>query len=293
MSTLLAGVVEKVAEEGGHGAEHGAGHGGGESSGAEIIHHITDTQVWHFFKDVEIHLPEFHLFGLDLSISKHVLMLWIAGALVFLLFRSMAKSMQREKSGIARGGFALFEMLVLFVRDEIAIKSMGEKLGRKLTPFLLTTFFFILFANLLGLIPFMATATGNVSTTAALAVMVFILVQVQGVIHNGAMGYIKSFIPSGVPAPLAAIIFPIEILSQFTRHFALCIRLFANMIAGHVVILSLITLIFVFGTVLISPFSVGLALFIYLLEILVAFIQAYIFTMLAAMFVGMAAHPEH
>ncbi|MBD3276078.1 MAG: F0F1 ATP synthase subunit A [Candidatus Marinimicrobia bacterium] len=292
MSTLLAGVVEQVAEEGGHGAGHG-GHGGGESSGAEIIHHITDTQVWHFFKDVEIHLPEFHLFGLDLSISKHVLMLWISGALVFLLFRGMAKSMQREKSGIARGGFALFEMLILFVRDEIAIKSMGEDLGRKLTPFLLTTFFFILCANLLGLIPFMATATGNVSTTAALAVMVFVLVQVQGVIHNGGMGYIKSFIPSGVPGPLAAIIFPIEILSQFTRHFALCIRLFANMIAGHVVILSLITLIFVLGTILVSPLFVGLALFIYLLEILVAFIQAYIFTMLAAMFVGMAAHPEH
>lgn len=276
--------VETAAQEGAHGAE---------SSGQEIIHHITDSQVWHFFNDFEIHLPEIHLFGLDISISLHVLMMWISGIALLLLFAGMARSMKKNGKGLATGGFALLEMLVLFVRDEIAYKTMGEKLGRKMLPILLSFFFFILFCNLLGLIPFMATATGNINVTAALAVLVFILVQAQGLLHNGVKGYLQSFIPGGVPLVLAAIIFPIEILSQFTRHFALCIRLFANMIAGHAVIISLITLIFIFGSLLVSPISVGLSLFIYLLEILVAFIQAYIFTMLASMFIGMAAHPEH
>jgi len=269
----------------------GAGHG--ESSGQVLIEHITNSRVWHFFKDVEIHLPQFHLFGLDLSITLHVLMMWIAGLLVVGLFWRMAVNMRRQKARIPRGAFVLLEMMVLFVRDEIAVKTMGEKLGRKMAPLILTFFFFILFCNLLGLVPFMATATGNINVTAALAVIAFFTVQGQGIRSNGFGGYVRSFIPSGVPVLLVAIIFPIEILSQFTRHFALCMRLFANMIAGHVVVLALITLIFIFGTVLVSPISIGLSVFIYLLEILVDFIQAYVFTMLAALFIGMAAHPEH
>ena len=284
---MLAESAAKAAEQGAHGGGHE------ESTGEILIHHVTDSNVWHFFKDVEFHLPTFELFGIDFSISKHVIMMWIAAGLVFLLFRRMAKSMQKQNSLMAKGPFALMEMMVLFVRDEIAYTTMGEKIGRRMTPLLLTFFFFILFTNMLGLVPFMATATGNINVTAALALVTFIVIQIQGMKENGVVGYWKSLVPSGVPVFLVPIMIPVEFLGLFTKPFALCMRLFANMIAGHVVILSLIMLIFTFGTLFIAPISVGFALFIYLLEILVAFIQAYIFTMLSALFIGMAAHPEH
>ncbi|MCF7803711.1 MAG: F0F1 ATP synthase subunit A [Candidatus Marinimicrobia bacterium] len=284
---MLAEGAAKAAEQGAHGGGHE------ESTGEVLIHHVTDSDVWHFFKDIELHLPEIHLFGIDFSISLHVIMMWIAAVLVFLLFRRMAVSMQKQGSLVARGPFALLEMMVLFVRDEIAYATMGEKVGRRMTPLLLTFFFFILFCNLLGLVPFMSTATGNINVTAALALVTFLVIQAQGMKENGVLGYWKSLVPSGVPVFLVPIMIPVEFLGLFTKPFALCMRLFANMIAGHVVILSLIMLIFTFGSLFIAPISVGFALFIYLLEILVAFIQAYIFTMLSALFIGMAAHPEH
>lgn len=283
-----------LSEESAHAAEnaaHGGGHG--ETSGQVLIEHVTDSDVWHLVKDLHIPLPEIHLFGIDLSISLHVVMMWISALLVLVVFGSMARAVRRKETPVPSGGYALLEMLVEFVRDEIGVKTMGKSLGRKMTPLLLTFFFFILFCNLLGLIPFMATATGNINVTAALAVLAFVVVQAQGIRHNGFLGYVKSFIPGGIPVFMVPIIFPVEVVSQFTRHFALCMRLFANMIAGHVVILALFMLIFIFGTLFVSPISVGLSLFMYLLEILVAFIQAYIFTMLAALFIGMAAHPEH
>ncbi len=283
-----------LSEETAHGVEHAAHGGGGDGgTGQVLIEHVTDSDVWHLFKDIHVPLPEIELFGLDFSISLHVVMMWVSAALLLGIFGGMARSMQRSEKNVPRGGFALLELLVEFVRDEIAFTTMGKQLGRKMTPLMLTFFFFILFCNLLGLIPFMATATGNINVTAALAVLAFVVVQAQGVMHNGFIGYVKSFIPSGVPVFLIPIIFPIEVMGQFTRHFALCMRLFANMIAGHVVILALFVLIITLGTVLVSPVSVGLSLFVYLLEILVAFIQAYIFTMLAGLFIGMAAHPDH
>ncbi|MBS1271293.1 MAG: ATP synthase subunit a [Candidatus Marinimicrobia bacterium] len=284
---MLAEGAAKAAEQGGHGGGHE------ESAGEVIIHHITDSNVWQFFKDIQIHLPEFSLFGIDVSISLHVVMMWISAALVFLLFTRMAKAIHKGDSLVPTGSFALLEMMVLFVRDEIAYATMGEKVGRRMTPLLLTFFFFILFCNLLGLIPFMSTATGNINVTAALAFITFLVIQFQGMRENGVVGYWKSLVPSGVPIFLVPIMVPVEILGLFTKPFALCMRLFANMIAGHVVILSLIMLIFTFGTIFIAPVSIGFAIFIYLLEILVAFIQAYIFTMLSALFIGMAAHPEH
>lgn len=272
-------------------AENVGGHE--ESAGEVLIHHVTNSDVWHFFKDLEIHLPQIHLFGIDLSISLHVVMMWISALLLFLLFRSMTKRMRRSENHVPRGAFALVEMLVIFVRDEIAYETMGKKLGRKMAPLILTFFFFILFANLLGLFPFMATATGNINVTAALAFITFIMIQVNGMREVGIIGYWKSLVPSGVPVFLVPIMIPVEILGLFTKPFALCMRLFANMIAGHVVILSLLMLIMTFGTILFAPVSVAFALFIYLLELLVAFIQAYIFAMLSGLFIGMAAHPEH
>lgn len=162
-----------------------------------------------------------------------------------------------------------------------------------MTPLLATMFFFILTCNLMGLIPLFGTATGNISVTASLAIITFLTTQTMGMVKNGVLGYWKSLVPHGIPFPLLFIIVPIEIFGLFTKPFALAMRLFANMIAGHTVIFALLGLIIALGTVLVSPFSIGFAVFINLLELLVAFIQAYIFTMLSSLFIGMAMNPEH
>jgi F-type H+-transporting ATPase subunit a len=153
--------------------------------------------------------------------------------------------------------------------------------------------FFILFSNIFGLIPYTATITSNIAVTAALAAMTFFATQLGGIRQYGFFGYFKGLIPHGMPLGILPLIIIVEILGLFTKPFALCIRLFANMIAGHVVILSLIGLIFILGSVFVAPVSIAFALFIYLLEILVAVIQAYIFTMLSSLFIGMAVQMEH
>jgi F-type H+-transporting ATPase subunit a len=196
----------------------------------------------------------------------------------------------------------LFETLVMFVRDEIVRPNLGPKSDRYL-PYLLTAFFFILTCNLLGLVPFGATATSNIMVTAVLATFTFVLTQL-----GGTRDYWKHILwPPGVPTFVKPILIPVEILGLFTKPFALAVRLFANMTAGHLVILSLIGLIFAFNNLFgpsagygVAPVSVAFSLFIYLLELLVAFIQAYVFTMLSALFIGMAVtehghehHEEH
>jgi F-type H+-transporting ATPase subunit a len=183
-------------------------------------------------------------------------------------------------------------VLVVFVRDEIAEPTIGKPY-RTFLPFLLTMFFFILFGNFLGLIPFSATFTSNIAVTATLAIISFIMIQLGGIKQNGFFGYFKGLVPHGIPVMLLPLMVLVEILGLFTKPFALAIRLFANMIAGHTVILALLGLIFFMGTIFIAPVSVAFAIFIYLLEILVALIQAYIFTMLTSLFIGMAVHQEH
>ncbi len=276
---LFGAEAAQIAEK----AANAAGHE--ESAGDAIIHEVTNSNIWHFFGNIEIHLPAF--------ISLHVVMLWISAVVVLLLFWGMARSMSKDKNRIARGGFALLEMLVIFVRDEIAITTMGEKLGRRMMSLILTFFFFILMCNLLGLFPFLSTPTGNINVTAGLALITFIMIQVQGMRENGILGYWKSLVPPGIPTPVIPLMIPVEFIGLFTKPFALCMRLFANMIAGHMVIYSFLALIFILGTIIVAPFSVAFAIFIFLLELLVAFIQAYIFAMLSGLFIGMAAHPEH
>jgi F-type H+-transporting ATPase subunit a len=158
---------------------------------------------------------------------------------------------------------------------------------------LLTVFFFILTCNFIGLIPFGATATGNIAVTATLATISFFVIQLGGIMKNGLFGYFKGLLPHGLPTWLIPIMFIVELLGLFTKPFALAIRLFANMTAGHIVILALLGLIFILRTYVVVPVSISFALFIYLLEILVALIQAYIFTMLSSLFIGMAYHQEH
>ena len=178
------------------------------------------------------------------------------------------------------------------MRDEIAKITIGKGY-EKFLPYLLTVFFFILTCNFLGLIPGSATATSNISVTVTLAVISFIVIQVGGMMKNGAWGYFKGLIPHGIPSWLLIIMVPVELLGLFTKPFALAIRLFANMTAGHIVIGALLGLIFILKTYFVIPVSISFALFIYLLEILVALIQAYIFTMLSSLFIGMAVHQEH
>jgi F-type H+-transporting ATPase subunit a len=154
-------------------------------------------------------------------------------------------------------------------------------------------FFFILFCNLLGLVPYGGTATGNVTVTAALALIALAMIQVSGIKQHGLIPHLQNLVPHGIPLWLLPIMIPVEIMGQFTKPFALCIRLFANMIAGHIVIFSFLGLIFIFESILVSPISVAFALFISLLEIFIAFLQAYIFTMLTSLFMGMSIHPQH
>jgi F-type H+-transporting ATPase subunit a len=190
------------------------------------------------------------------------------------------------------------ETLVLYVRDEIAEKNIGHD-GRKYVPLLLSFFFFILVAALLGLMPFTSTSTANLSVTMGLAIVSFLAMQWAGISKYGVVHHFKNMIPPGLPILLLPIMIPVELLSMFTRPFALMIRLFANMLAGHMVIASLLLLIplmagvnFAFGVGMV-PISLVLALFIMILEVLVAFIQAYIFTLLTSIFIGMNAHPAH
>jgi F-type H+-transporting ATPase subunit a len=216
-------------------------------------------------------------------------MMWIVCALLVGLFALAAR---HTKDPVPKGLRALFEIFIVFVRDEIGRKSIGPHADRYV-GYLLTTFFFVLFCNLLGLIPGLSTATGNISVTAGLAVVAFIMIQSAGIREHGFVRHFLNLVPHGVPAWLIPIMLVVELLSMFIKPFALCIRLFANMMAGHVVILALISLIFILKIIWVAPLSVAFALFINLLEILVAFIQAYIFTMLTAQFMGMAVHPAH
>ncbi|MDA3859596.1 MAG: F0F1 ATP synthase subunit A, partial [Melioribacteraceae bacterium] len=219
-----------------------------------------------------------------------VVFLWIVAILLIVAFKIASNA---YKKSLVPHGFANFlEVLIVFVRDEIAKPTIGKGY-EKFLPYLLTVFFFILFSNFIGLVPYGATVTSNISVTVTLAVISFLVVQAGGMMKNGAFGYFKGLIPSGVPAWLLPIMFVVEILGLFTKPFALAIRLFANMTAGHIVILALIGLIFFMQTYFVAPVSVAFALFIYLLEILVALIQAYIFTMLSSLFIGMAVHQDH
>ena len=258
-------------------ASQGGEHGAEANVGEVILHHVVDAKIL-----------SINILGIDLSITKHVLMMWIAAALIVFVFRYAFREQRSIPSGVAN----LLEAIVVFLRDEVVLPNMGEE-GRQYLPYLLTVFFFILFCNLLGLIPFAATATGNVSVTAALAIMSLIMIQVGGIREHGLKHHLQNFIPHGLPVWLLPIMIPVEIMGQFTKPFALCIRLFANMTAGHIVILSFLSMIFILKSLFVSPVSVFFALFISLLELFVAFLQAYIFTMLTSLFIGMSIHPQH
>jgi F-type H+-transporting ATPase subunit a len=235
----------------------------------------------------------------DLGLTKHIFFMMLSAVLVCVLLISAARSHVRstDKVGRPKGLPAGLEVVILYLRNEIYIPVLGGHGGARYVPFCLTLFFFILFCNLFGLIPYGSTPTGNIAVTATLAAVTFVVVEVAGMRALGR-GYIGTIIywPHDMPivmkSMLTIIMTPVEIIGKFTKPFALTIRLFANMIAGHVIILALIGMIFLFGWV-ISPLPVIMAIGIMGLEILVAMIQAFIFSLLAAVFIGQIRAAHH
>ena len=271
---MFTEVAQHVAE---HGEAAQAAEGG--SGGVEfIMHHILAQPV--------IKLPT--VFGIDLTITNHVIMMWIVSALLISAFGISFRRKQLVPTGLANA----LESFVAYLREDVIVPNLGED-SRKYAPYLLTAFFFILLSNLLGLVPYGSTATGNISVTAALAMLTFIMVQLAGIRKHGFIGYLKHFVPGGLPFFVIPIMIPVEIMSMITKHFALAVRLFANMIAGHITILSLMSIIFLFKNWFVSPFPLAIMVFSSLLEVLIALIQAYVFTILSAVFIGMSLEEEH
>jgi F-type H+-transporting ATPase subunit a len=236
---------------------------------------------------------------LDLSPTKHVVMLLVAATLclITLLLAARAHKRQHLSRGQPKGFANGIEALVLYIRQEVVLPNVGHH-GEKYAPFILSLFFFILFANLLGLIPYGSTATGNISVTGTLAIITFIMVELAGIRTLGR-GYIKTIVywpsdqPLAMKVMLTPLMTPIELIGKFTKPFALAIRLFANMTAGHIVVLALIGLIFTFGSYAIAPLPLLMALAIMVLEVFIAFLQAYVFALLASVFIGLIREGAH
>lgn len=239
-------------------------------------------------KDGKEVITEKELHPIDFSITKSVFTMMVVALLMFLLFSGLAKSYSKNGS-IAAGAGRFFEPIVLYVRDEIAIPNIGEKHYKRYMSFLLTIFFFIWFLNIFGLTPLGINVTGNIAITAGLAIITFIITTLTA--NKNYWGHI--FWMPGVPTPMKIILAPIELLGIFIKPFALMIRLYANMIAGHIVVMSLLALIFIFNNIGMSIFSLLLTFIISVIEILVAALQAYIFTMLAALYFGSAVEEHH
>ncbi len=302
-------------------------------TGKLIMHHIGDSHEWEFTKGVSIPLPvilysadrgievfsssrfhndhhEYNGYHLvhgdsekivpvdesrtvyDFSITKNVASMILGAIILILVFTSVAKSYKREKGKAPKGLQSAMEVLVLFIRDEVVKPNVGPNYGKYL-PYLLTLFFFILINNLLGLVPGGANVTGNIAITLVLAVLTFIITHVSSNKH-----YWKHLVaPTGVPVALLPIMIPVEIVGVFMKPFSLMLRLFANITAGHIILLSLFSLIFIFKSFVLAPVVSLFVLFMNFIEILVAFLQAFIFTLLSSMYIGSAieehSHADH
>lgn len=296
-----------------------------------ILHHVVDDHIWHFFDGHygTLYLPvivyssergletfssknfydEHHnvvayngytlehnhilLNGnsvFDVSITKNVAMLFITAALMIVVFLSVAKGYKNNAGKAPKGIQSFFEPIIIFVRDEVVKPNIGHHY-EKFFPYLLTLFFFILFGNLLGLLPGAGNLTGNIAVTMVLALLTFIITNV-----NGNKGYWSHILwTPGVPLPLRLVILPVEIIGIFTKPISLTIRLFVAITAGHIVLLALICLTFIFGSIWVGAGSSIIVLFISLIELLVAGIQAYVFTLFTSLYIGMAIadHDHH
>jgi F-type H+-transporting ATPase subunit a len=296
----------------------------GFDAGETIMSHVANSSLDHPL----IHLPK--VYGIDFSITKHVFMVWLVAVVVFVLVTWVVRRfLRREQEQPVPSGFMnLLEVVVEFVRDSIAQPNVGSKWVRTWTPMLLTLFLFILAANLVGLIPVFdvialvnhtvlhlpedsfltkithggTTATGNFNVTAALATITFLAIIVAGTRAHGFIKHWKNMVPTGLPFPIYFLLIPIEIMGMLVRPFALTMRLAANMTGGHIAILAILSFVFIFAEMFghaIAGVGVGVALALPLavgisgLEIIVILVQAYVFTLLTAVFIGMAIHAHH
>jgi F-type H+-transporting ATPase subunit a len=275
------------------------------SNQIDIIHHIANSHELELPPPFGIvHLPQFppiHIGGttIDLSPTRHLVFMLVAAVLVALVFILSARAVARaQASGKPSKGFAgAMEATALYVRQEVILPNVGHH-GDGFVPYLLTVFFFILAMNLLGLLPWGATATGNIAVTAALAIVAFLVIEVTGMRSLGVKGYLGTifFLPHGLPGGvggsilkvvLLAVMTPIEIIGKLAKPFALAVRLFANMTSGHVLVLALIGLTFLFKSYSVGVAASVLATGVMLLELFVAFLQAYVFTLLTSVFIGL------
>jgi F-type H+-transporting ATPase subunit a len=265
----------------------------------DIVHHIGNAHELELPFVGIVHLPQWepiHIGGLsiDLSPTKHFVFMLLAATIVALTFILSARAVARAQAqGRPAKGFAgTMEALALFIRQEVVLPNVGHH-GEGFVPYLLTLFFFILVMNLLGLLPWGATATGNIAVTAALALMAFVTIEVAGMRALGLKGYLHTifYLPPGLPGPLKPIMLvimtPVEIIGKLSKPFALAVRLFANMTAGHVLVLALIGLTFLFQSYIVGAGASVLATAIMLLELFVAFLQAFVFTLLTSVFIGL------
>lgn len=282
-------------------APEGEQHSGDFDMGETVMHHLVNTETHELpilsktshgwsWKEIPVSGLHFNLMGIDMKVSKPVLFMWLGGLLLVLAF-----AINFRGGKLMRNRFAhLLEVYILFIRDEVVYPNLGEKDGRKFLPFFLTLFFFILVLNLSGLIPFGHGATANVNVTAGLAIIALVVIQAAGVAKFGFFTHFRSaLVPSGLPWPLLIIMIPIELVGIIAKPFALCIRLFANMVAGHAALIVLLLLIIVGKSFIIAPFPMVGVLFISVLELFVAHLQAFIFTILTTLFVSLTLHPSH
>jgi F-type H+-transporting ATPase subunit a len=287
-----------------------------------IIGHVSNSSPDHPL----IHLPP--IFGIDMSVTKHVFMLWLVAAVLFALITFVVRRSIRRNSLVPTHGLGLLESIVEYVRDDVAKPSLGGKWTTMWAPYLLTLFFFILGANLIGLIPIFdslalldhyvlhtgpdsflkqvvhggATATGNYNVTAGLAVITFVAIIIAGTKAHGFVKHWMNLVPHGLPWALYILLIPLEIISLFVRPFALTMRLAANMTGGHIAILAIMSFVFIFTEMLgtwVAGVGIGLTVSVPLavgitgLEMIVVLVQAYVFTLLSAVFMGMAIHAHH
>jgi F-type H+-transporting ATPase subunit a len=294
----------------------------GFDAGELIIGHVSNSSLDHPL----IHLPP--VFGIDMSITKHVFMLWLVAAFLFLVVTTLVRSYLKRGTLVPAGAMNALEFVVEFVRDSIARPNVGSKWIMTWTPLLLTLFLFILGANAVGLLPIFeviglvdhyvlhtsdhsflksllhggATATGNYNVTAALAVITFFAIIIAGSRAHGFVNHWVNMVPKGLPAFVYPLLIPIEILGMFVRPFGLTMRLAANMAGGHIAILAILSFVFIFAEMFSSAsagigigllFSVPVSVGVLGLEIIVVLVQAYVFTLLSAVFVGMAIHAHH
>ena len=274
--------------------EHGA------SNQIDIMHHIGNASevelpfglgIWHLPHWEPLHIGGF---ALDLSPTKHLVFLVLSAILVLFVFLIAARGVGRaqRQNRPAKGFAGAMEATALYIRQEVVLPNVGPH-GEGFAPFLLTLFFFILTMNLLGLVPWGATATGNIAVTGALALLAFVVIEISGMRALGFKGYMSTifYLPPGLPTALKPIMLvimtPVEIIGKLSKPFALAVRLFANMTAGHVLVLALLGLTFIFQSYAVGVASAVLATGIMLLEVFVAFLQAFVFTLLTSVFIGL------